>query len=403
MTHLKQDFSVRFSYTVFFTEQLFATTNPLLAGFFGRLATGETRKKLLFVLDSGVVDAHPHLTAAIRTYVAQGIDGVDLVPELLIVPGGEQAKNDPASVEMIVDAIDRHGIDRHSFVVAVGGGSVLDMVGYAAAISHRGIRHVRIPTTVLSQNDSGVGVKNGVNYRSKKNFLGTFAPPTAVFNDSIFLSSLDDRDWRAGISEAVKVALIKDSTFFDWIEANATALAQRNGTAMQHLIHRCAEMHLQHIAGGDPFEMGSSRPLDFGHWSAHKLEQLTDFELRHGEAVAIGIALDTLYSSQLGWLTESDANRVLTTLRRLGFTLFHPLLEVDNSERVLRGLSEFREHLGGQLTIMLLQGIGHGVEVHEMEAEGVRRAIATLRNEDSKPDTHAIQEGTLPTHDLTLL
>jgi 3-dehydroquinate synthase len=403
MTHLQQDFSVRFSYTVFFTEHLFATTNPLLSGFFARAATGETRKKLLFVLDSGVVDAHPHLPVAISTYVAQGIDGVDLVPELLTVPGGEQAKNDPASVEMIVDAIDRHGIDRHSFVVAVGGGSVLDMVGYAAAISHRGIRHVRIPTTVLSQNDSGVGVKNGVNYRGKKNFLGTFAPPTAVFNDSTFLTSLDDRDWRAGISEAVKVALIKDSAFFGWIEANASHLAMRSGPAMQYLIHRCAEMHLQHIAGGDPFEMGSSRPLDFGHWSAHKLEQLTDFELRHGEAVAIGIALDTVYSSQLGWLTETDAHRVLTTLRTLGFSLYHPLLGADNSEKVLRGLTEFREHLGGQLTIMLLQGIGHGVEVHEMDAEGVRQAIATLRNEDSQPIPRSVPEGTLPTHDLTLL
>ncbi|MDB5241814.1 MAG: aroB [Spirosoma sp.] len=403
MTHLQQDFSVRFTYTVFFTEQLFATTNPLLSDFFARTATGEIRKKLLFVLDSGVVDAHPQLPAAISTYIMQGTDGVDLVPDLLIVPGGEQAKNDPATVEMIVDAIDRHGIDRHSFVVAVGGGSVLDMVGYAAAISHRGIRHIRIPTTVLSQNDSGVGVKNGVNYRGKKNFLGTFAPPVAVFNDSNFLTSLDERDWRAGISEAVKVALIKDKTFFDWIEANAAQLAMRNGPAMQYLIHRCAQMHLQHIAGGDPFEMGSSRPLDFGHWSAHKLEQLTNFELRHGEAVAIGIALDTLYSSQLGWLTESDANRVLTTLRTLGFSLYHPLLSANNSEGVLRGLAEFREHLGGQLTIMLLQSIGQGVEVHEMDADGVRRAIATLRNEDSQPIDQALPEGTLPTHDLTLL
>lgn len=403
MTHLQQDFSVRFTYTVFFTEHLFEPTNPLLSGFFARTATEETRKKLLFVLDSGVIDAHPHLPAAISTYITQRSKEVDLVPDLLIVPGGEQAKNDPASVEMIVDAIDRYGIDRHSFVVAVGGGSVLDMVGYAAAISHRGIRHVRIPTTVLSQNDSGVGVKNGVNYRGKKNFLGTFAPPVAVFNDSDFLTTLDDRDWRAGISEAVKVALIKDKAFFDWIEANAADLALRDSSAMQHLIHRCAEMHLQHIAGGDPFEMGSSRPLDFGHWSAHKLEQLTDFELRHGEAVAIGIALDTLYSSQLGWLTKADAHRVLTTLRTLGFSLYHPLLGADNSEGVLRGLAEFREHLGGQLTIMLLQGIGRGVEVHEMDADGVRQAIATLRDEDSQPISQSLPKGTLPTHDLTLL
>lgn len=397
MTQLQQDFSVRFQYTVFFTEQLFAPSNSLLATFFAESTVADTCKKLLFVLDSGVVDAHPQLPTAIKAYFAAGVTGTDLVPELLVVPGGEGAKNDPAFVEQIVDAIDRHGIDRHSFVVAVGGGSVLDLVGYAAAIAHRGIRHVRIPTTVLSQNDSGVGVKNGVNYRGKKNFLGTFAPPVAVFNDSAFLTTLDERDWRGGVAEAVKVALIKDRAFFDWIETNTPALVLRSGPAMHHLIHRCAELHLQHIAGrsegpvrrsdtpadaGDPFEMGSSRPLDFGHWSAHKLEQLTHFELRHGEAVAIGIALDTLYSNQLGWLTPADTRRVLTMLRALGFSLYHPLLDADDSADVLRGLSEFREHLGGRLTIMLLVGVGRGVEVHEMDADGVRRAIVALRESE---------------------
>lgn len=382
MNHLQQSFAVRFTYHVFFTEELFDPTNALFANFLTSQRTDGTRKKLLFVLDSGVVNANPDLPAAIQTYFAQHADAVDLVAEPVRIPGGEGAKNDPALVETLVDAVDRYGIDRHSYVVGVGGGSVLDLVGYAAAISHRGIRHIRIPTTVLAQNDSGVGVKNGVNYRGKKNFLGTFAPPAAVFNDFTFLTTLDDRDWRAGISEAIKVALIKDKPFFEWIEAHAQALAARDADAMQYLVHRCAELHLQHIAGGDPFEMGSSRPLDFGHWSAHKLEQLTNFELRHGEAVAIGIALDTLYSAGLGWLSHTDAERILTTLRTLGFTLYRPELAADNSANVLRGLAEFREHLGGQLTIMLLQGIGRGVEVHEMDADRIRQAIASLRESE---------------------
>lgn len=382
MSHLQQSFTVKFVYNVFFTGKLFDSTNSLLADFFTQQATVETRKKLLFVVDSGVIDAHPDLTATIQSYFAQHSELVELIPDLLVIPGGEAAKNDPDLVEKIVEAVDTYGIDRHSYVAAIGGGSVLDLVGYAAAISHRGIRHIRIPTTVLSQNDSGVGVKNGVNYKAKKNFLGTFVPPIAVFNDSEFLHTLDDRDWRAGISEAIKVALIKDKAFFEWIEMNAEALAARDMTAMSYLIHRCADMHLQHIAGGDPFEMGSSRPLDFGHWSAHKLEQLTNFELRHGEAVAIGIALDSLYSQQLGWLAEADTNRILATLRTLGFSLYQPMLDADNSAGVLKGLSEFREHLGGQLTIMLLKGLGVGVEVHEMDADGVRQAIATLREHE---------------------
>ena len=384
MNHLHQAFSVRFTYTVFFTERLFDTTNSVLADFFTQQVSGETRKKILFVIDSGVLDAHPSLKTDINTYFAQLTDVVELVSDILIIPGGETAKNEPAYVEQIVDAVDRYGVDRHSYVVGIGGGSVLDLVGYAAGISHRGIRHIRIPTTVLSQNDSGVGVKNGVNYRGKKNFLGTFVPPIAVFNDSQFLTTLDDRDWRAGIAEAVKVALIKDAAFFEWIETNADALAARDKSVMDYLIHRCAEMHLAHISGGDPFEMGSSRPLDFGHWSAHKLEQLTNFELRHGEAVAIGIALDSLYSQQIGWLTEADTNRILTTLRTLGFSLYQPMLDANNSEGVLKGLAEFREHLGGQLTIMLLKSIGRGVEVHEMDAGQIRRAIATLKEQEQQ-------------------
>jgi len=408
MINLQQSFAVRFSYTTFFTEELFDPGNPIFANFFSSSTDDKSTKKILFVLDSGVVNAQPALPEAIRQYFAQTAASVTLVPELLTVPGGEAAKNDPELVEQVVAAVDQYGIDRHSFIAAIGGGSVLDMVGYAAAISHRGIRHIRIPTTVLSQNDSGVGVKNGVNYRGKKNFLGTFAPPVAVFNDSTFLTTLDDRDWRAGIAEAVKVALIKDRPFFEWIEANADALAARDMPTMQYLIHRCAEMHLQHIAGrsegpvphrrtgrsdtpadaGDPFEQGSSRPLDFGHWSAHKLEQLTNFAIRHGEAVAIGIAMDTLYSNQLGWLSDEDTNRVLTTLRTLGFLLYEPMLSDNDSAGVLKGLSEFREHLGGQLTIMLLNALGHGVEVHEMDEDVIRRVIGLLRDEDlSRSDT----------------
>ena len=381
MNTLHQSFSVRFTYDVYFSDRLFESTNLTLLEFLKKRHSEGFRKKILFILDEGVTNSHPGLLEQIKAYFAP-ISIVDLVPDLLVIPGGEGAKNDPALVDQLIDAVDRYGIDRHSYVIAIGGGSVLDLVGYVAAISHRGIRHIRIPTTVLSQNDSGIGVKNGVNYRGKKNFLGSFAPPVAVFNDAEFLKTLDDRDWRAGISEAIKVALIKDQPFFEWLETNAEKLAARDLAAMQYLIHRCAELHLDHIASGDPFEMGSSRPLDFGHWSAHKLEQLTDFEIRHGEAVAIGIALDSLYSQRLGWLSEVDTHRILHLERTLGFSLFHPALDGDG---VLKGLNEFREHLGGQLTIMLLKAIGKGVEVHEMDTELIREAIGILKENEIQP------------------
>ncbi|GAB3928751.1 3-dehydroquinate synthase [Larkinella terrae] len=381
MNTLHQSFSVPFTYDVFFSDRLFESTNPTLLEFLKNRHTEGFRKKLLFVLDEGVTASHPDLLNQIKAYFSR-VSIVELVPDLIVIPGGEGSKNDPALVDQLIDAVDRYGIDRHSYIIAVGGGSVLDLVGYVAAISHRGIRHIRIPTTVLSQNDSGIGVKNGVNYKGKKNFLGSFAPPIAVFNDADFLKTLDDRDWRAGISEAIKVALIKDKPFFEWLETQAEKLAARDLDTMQQLIHRCAELHLDHIASGDPFEMGSSRPLDFGHWSAHKLEQLTDFEIRHGEAVAIGIAVDSLYSQRLGWLSETDANRILNLERTLGFPLFHPALDGDG---VLKGLDEFREHLGGQLTIMLLKAIGKGVEVHEMDQELIREVIGILKEDEIQP------------------
>ena len=266
MKYLQQSFQVKFEYKVFFTSGLFNPSNTLLNDF---LKGPGIKRKILFVVDEGVgFEVVQQLKEYFKIHHA-----VQLVPEVVIVPGGEILKNDIKYFDQILEAVNEHKIDRHSYIAAIGGGSVLDIVGYAAAVSHRGIRHIRIPTTVLSQNDSGIGVKNGINYFGKKNFLGTFAPPIAVFNDELFIDTLTDRNYRSGISEAVKVALIKDPAFFEWIEKHADALVKREREAMNYLICRCAELHMQHIAGLDPFESGSSRPLDFGHWSAHKLEQ----------------------------------------------------------------------------------------------------------------------------------
>lgn len=380
MESLRQVFDIRFQYDVYFTINLFQQDNDLFRSFLRDSRRGNVTRKILFVLDNGVVEHHPLLVQQIKNYLSEEAD-VRLVEEMILLPGGEMTKNSPEYFEQILTAVNRHGIDRHSYLVAVGGGSVLDVAGYAAAVAHRGIRHIRIPTTVLSQNDSGVGVKNGINYFNKKNFLGTFTPPAAVFNDNHFLTTLNDAEWRSGISEAIKVALIKDAGFFSWLEANATKMVARDMDVMQHQIKRCAELHLQHIAGADPFESGSSRPLDFGHWSAHKLEQLSNFSIRHGEAVAIGIALDTVYSFLSGRLNESSMKRVLHLIRSLGFPLTDPLLEVtDEKSPLLQGLNEFREHLGGRLTIMLLKDIGVGEEVHEIDPALVSQASEWIKD-----------------------
>ena len=377
MKTIRQQVEVTFRYPVHFTRNLFVAENALLADALleGTLpATGP--KRVLVVVDEGVARHHADLAADIAAYFAER-EGLKLVTAPLIVPGGEATKNAPENVLAVQQAVHTHGIDRHSYVVAVGGGALLDMAGYAAATSHRGVRLIRIPTTVLSQNDSAVGVKNGVNAFGKKNFLGTFAPPYAVFNDLNFLETLEQRDWVGGLSEAVKVALLKDAEFFDFLERNAEALRNRDEEAMAHTVICCAELHLGHIAtSGDPFEFGSSRPLDFGHWAAHKLEALTHYDLRHGEAVAVGIALDSTYAHLAGMLPEAELTRILGVFADLGLETFVP--ELENPE-VIAGLNEFREHLGGELTIMLLEGVGRPLEVHELDETLIRRAVARLK------------------------
>ncbi|MAU70501.1 MAG: 3-dehydroquinate synthase [Pseudozobellia sp.] len=378
---IEQNFEVAYRYRLFFTEGVFQTDNSLFESLIKEYK--DEPVKLLFVVDNGVVEAHPNLLNEIDTYCTQFSQNL-VHTHSLVVQGGEACKNGEKYVNQILDGINDYAICRHSFVVVIGGGAVIDMAGYAAAIAHRGVKLIRIPTTVLSQNDSAVGVKNSINFFGKKNFVGTFAPPFAIINDSLFLKTLEQRDWISGVAEALKVALIKDVDFFKYIEDNGLALSERNMEVMQYTIYKCAEMHMQHIAkGGDPFESGSSRPLDFGHWSAHKLEQMTNYELRHGEAVAKGIVLDVAYSYLTGLISESDFNRVVSVFQSIGFDLRFPISTEDEIDRLLKGIQEFREHLGGKLTITLISALGEKHDVHEIDEALMKKAL-NLVNEISE-------------------
>jgi len=363
------------THRVRFTRAAFAPHNTTLADLLA--AEGEQPRKAVVVIDRGVLDAWPDIEARIRAYFAAHAARLPQPVGFRAVPGGEDVKNDLGFLEGLLGDVHRAGLCRHSFVIGIGGGAALDMVGFVAAVAHRGVRHLRMPTTTLAQADAGIGVKNGVNMFGKKNFLGTFAVPWAVANDLDMLTTLHDRDWRAGLSEAVKVALLKDPAFFEQLEAQADALAARDVAAGDAVWQRCAALHIDHIAdGGDPFEQTTARPLDFGHWAAHKLETMTGFTLRHGEAVAIGIAIDTVYAHLIGLLDQSTADRVLACLEALGFDLFHDAMR--HADTLMHGLEEFREHLGGELTITLLRGIGQPVDMHAIDPAVMRRAIASL-------------------------
>lgn len=378
-------FSVDYTLPVVFTRHAFAPENPHLRDLL-TLREPQRRHRMTVFADAGLVAAMPQLAALITAYAEAHADAIDLVGDLVLVPGGEACKNDPELLSQLLAILSERAIDRHSYVLAIGGGALLDAVGYAATIFHRGVRHVRFPTTVLAQADSGVGVKNAVNWRGQKNLLGTFSPAWGIVNDSAFIDLLPAREKRAGMAEAVKVALIRERAFFLRIEQQVQALARFEPAPMAELIERSAWLHLHQItSGGDPFERGSARPLDYGHWAAHKLERLSGHALSHGEAVAIGVALDARYSTLAGLLPPGEDLRIHRLLSSLGFRLWHEQLLSQTEEgglAVLQGLHEFREHLGGELTVTLLAAIGHGVEVHRIDSVLVEDAIAWLRQLD---------------------
>jgi len=395
---LEKTFTVAYTQRVLFTRGVFEPENPLLRHLLAGAKEENAATKALVFVDSHVANATPDLLDQIEAYAAAHSDVVQLAGASVVVTGGEACKNDFSLVEQCWRLMNDVGLDRHSFVFVIGGGAVLDLVCFAASTAHRGIQHVRFPTTTLSQGDGGVGVKNGVNYFGKKNWVGSFAVPYAIVNDFAFLDTLTVREKRCGLIEAIKVALIRNAEFYHWIEAHAAELAALHSPSVEETIRRSAEMHVEHIAGnGDPFEKGSARPLDFGHWVAHKLEQVSQFEIAHGEAVAIGMAVDLIYSASKGILDPAVANRIIELIESIGFETFSPYLlaRASGGERViLAGLEEFREHLGGQLTITLVPKIGEKVEVHDMDKNLILAAVDALR-ERSIQRAHTPHEETL--------
>lgn len=367
---------VTFKHRIVFTRNAFSVGNPALAEV---LSEGGGRRAMVFVEET-VAAFWPDLVDQIQAYFGE-LD-LDFLGTT-VFPGGEAVKADDHLVREVWAAIDAAHLDRHSYALVIGGGAFLDAVGYAAATAHRGVRLVRFPTTTLSQDDSGVGVKCAINAFGKKNWVGSFAVPYAVVNDFSFLHSQDEETRRGGLIEAVKVALVSDREFFEWIETNLTSLAALEPDALEACVEKSALLHARHIAsGGDPFETGSSRPLDFGHWAAHKLETMTSYQLAHAPAVAVGLALDTLYSARAGLLKFSVAEQVLRVLDGLQLAIYHPALDwldENGRRRVLDGLDEFREHLGGRLTILLLEDVGQGIDVHQFNEVLLGECINELR------------------------
>ncbi len=381
------DFSVPFRHRLRFTHDCFGVDWHEVAKLF---ETEEGPARVQIWIDQGVSDADPAIIDRIRSCIA-ATPQIEITrpPQTLI--GGEQIKTSDSAIEYLLQAIHHDGLDRRNYVLAIGGGAILDAVGYAAAIAHRGIRLIRFPTTTLAQADSGVGVKNAVNAFGKKNWKGTFAVPWAVVNDRTLLSHLSDRDFRSGFSEAIKVSLLKSPTAFNMLCQNAKRIAQRDMPIAIQAIRASVLTHLHHIThGGDPFESNEARPLDFGHWSAHKLESLCQYQLRHGEAVAIGVALDVVYSSLVHELPQTIVDRTLEAFHDLGLPTHHQKLD---DAAIFEGLEEFRQHLGGRLTLTMIQDLGQTLQVHTVDVAKMKQAIDYLANESTVRQLSTVEPG----------
>jgi len=381
MKTIHQKFQVSFQYPVHFTHNVFHPENPLLADTITK-ESGPSRA--LMVIDSGIVSADSGFLKTVDTWFKLYSEQITLVKPPMIVPGGENAKNGWSSVREIMTCAGLEHVDRQSYVIAVGGGAVLDMAGFAASLVHRGIRLVRLPSTVLSQNDAGIGVKNGMNDGGAKNFAGTFAPPYAVINDFELLKTLPLKNWISGAAEAFKVAIIADKEFFNWLCENAHLIKERHQEVMENLVYKTAQLHLHHIAtSGDPFETGSARPLDFGHWAGHRLELTSNFTIGHGEAVSIGIAIDSAYAMLEGRISEDDFKALAAAMKNSGLPIKSELLErLDSNGEpdILKGVEQFREHLGGELCITLPNPIGSRIEVHEIDYVKLKEALKIVQS-----------------------
>lgn len=375
MNIINAAFSVPYQFSVIFTDTLLSPQAELQQ-FFSSIKKGAL---ILPIIEQEILSHHPSMNDDLQLLLKE--NGLSSVDSLVLI-GGELGKNTPSLINEIIDQCIENQIDRHSYIIAIGGGAFIDMVGYAATITHRGIRLIRMPTTVLGQNDAGVGVKNAINYQGRKNFLGTFSPPYAVINNYSFIESLPVKEKRAGIAEAIKVALIKDAAFFDFLSTNKQALKEFEPSAMKKMIKDCASLHLNHIChNGDPFELGSARPLDFGHWSAHALEELSNFTLRHGEAVAIGILIDAKYSFYQNWISIEDLQMIEDLINTLGFPICKTSLKLLNIEE---SLDNFRVHLGGELCITMLTGIGQCHEVNTIDTNVMVRCVDELIAKNSE-------------------
>ncbi len=300
----------------------------------------------------------------------------DLQTDSLVLPDGEEYKNLDV-LERIFDALLERRHSRQTTLVALGGGVIGDMTGFAAATFQRGVPFIQIPTTLLAQVDSSVGGKTGVNHPLGKNMIGAFHQPRCVIADTMTLATLEDRQLRAGIAEVIKYGLIRDPTFFAWLETHVEALLEREPDTLAHAIQLSC-MNKAEVVAADELEAGQRALLNLGHTFGHAIETGLGYGVwLHGEAVAAGMALAAELSSRQGWFGGADLARVISLLERAGLPVAAPA-ELD-PQRMLDLMAVDKKVVGGRIRLVVLKAIGEAVVTDAFDAKLLRSTLEDCR------------------------
>jgi 3-dehydroquinate synthase len=292
----------------------------------------------------------------------------------IVLPDGEGHKT-LESLERIVEALLVANADRRTVLIALGGGVIGDLAGFAAATFQRGIPYIQVPTTLLAQVDSSVGGKTAVNHALGKNMIGAFHQPLAVVSDTDTLETLPEREYAAGLAEVVKHGAIRDLEFLRWIETNVDALRRRDPAALTHAVRRSCEIKAQ-IVALDERETGLRALLNFGHTFGHAIESGMGYGAwLHGEAVAAGMALAARLSARQGRIDAADADRLAKLLARLDLPVTPPSMP---ATRWLEYMGRDKKNRDGRVTLVLLEALGHGVLVPDTPPEEIEAFLGGL-------------------------
>lgn len=334
-------------------------------------------------LAAGVASVHPRGVAQIVSdpvvwelwgaELAETLSEVGIRCNPCLVPAGERAKTVP-EVLQVIEALDRAGVARRQPVVAFGGGSVLDLAGFAASMLRRGVPHIRVPTTLLAAVDASIGVKTGVNHLGKKNYLGSYHPPATVLIDLHFLTSLPPREVSNGLAEMLKVALVRDRILYDELAGADSLWHVVSDSAWAALVSRAIDPMVSELSV-NLWEQDLERVLDFGHTFSPAIELATASSVSHGEAVAIDIALSCALSAVRGLLPASVAEGILRTIRRLHLPLH---ADVVTDGLLVQALDAASSHRGGDQRVPLLRAVGSVVFVNDLTAGDLARALRWL-------------------------